>query len=173
MLWSKPLASGQRFQLVSTPRVYLHHESQPGEFFMASDSVIPTYSRWLIAKPLIEQFAPEEHEAFVALAYTIGGCLIWPGNLVGGKQTINGARGFNRRIADRLDLTLECVRRHYSGEQSPLSEVLARYSDFFALFEQLRRVHRVLPAPRPRHGGPHRSAVPPAIFELRGRRRAA
>jgi hypothetical protein len=50
-------------------------------------------------------------------------------------MTINGARGFLWRIADRMDLTLECIRRHYLGLSSPLGVVLARYSDFFALFE--------------------------------------
>ena len=61
--------------------------------------------------------------------------MIWPGNRVDGMMTINGARGFYRRVADRMDLTLECVRRHYLGQSSPLGSVLARYSEFFALFE--------------------------------------
>lgn len=39
------------------------------------------------------------------------------------------------RWADRFDLTLECIRRHYLGQRSPLGETLARYRDFFALFE--------------------------------------
>lgn len=50
-------------------------------------------------------------------------------------MTINGARGFHPRIADRFDLTLECVRRHYAAEASPLSGVLERYSYFFELFD--------------------------------------
>ena len=54
--------------------------------------------------------------------------------MIGGKQTINGARGFNSRIADRFDLTLECIRRHYLGQDSPLRETLARYCEFFSLF---------------------------------------
>jgi Family of unknown function (DUF6994) len=29
---------------------------------------------------------------------------------------------------------VECIRRHYSNERSPLSDTLARYADFFALF---------------------------------------
>ena len=37
-------------------------------------------------------------------------------------------------IADRMDLTLECIRRHYGGQSSPLSDTLERYADFFALF---------------------------------------
>ena len=37
-------------------------------------------------------------------------------------------------IRDRFDLTLECIRRHYFSERSPLSDVLARYEDFLCLF---------------------------------------
>jgi len=61
--------------------------------------------------------------------------LVWPANRVGGMMTINGARGLHPRIADRMDLTLECVRRYYLGQSSPLGDVLARYGDFFDLFE--------------------------------------
>jgi hypothetical protein len=53
-------------------------------------------------------------------------------------MTINGARGFHPRIKDRFDLTVECVRRHYLNDESPLSKVLARYGDFFRLFEDFR-----------------------------------
>src|SRR5271170_3379376 len=45
-LWSKSLPSGVAFELDdTTPRVYLHHQSALGEFFLSSDSVIPTFSR--------------------------------------------------------------------------------------------------------------------------------
>ena len=40
-----------------------------------------------------------------------------------------------QQIADPFDLTLECIRRHYLGETSPLAETLRRYEQFFALFE--------------------------------------
>ena len=68
------------------------------------------------------------------IGYTIGGMMLFPGNRVGGKMTINGARGFHPRIKDRFDLTVECIRRHYRDEPSPLSDTLARYADFFGLF---------------------------------------
>lgn len=45
-----------------------------------------------------------------------------------------GARGLHPRIADRFDLTLECFRRPYAGETSPLAAALARYAQFFHLF---------------------------------------
>jgi hypothetical protein len=37
-----------------------------------------------------------------------------------------------------MDLSLECVRRHYRHEGSPLAEALGRYAGFFALFEDFR-----------------------------------
>lgn len=60
--------------------------------------------------------------------------MVFPRNQIDGKWTINQARGFSRAIGDRFDLTLECIRRHYVGERSPLSDVLARYTFFFDLF---------------------------------------
>jgi hypothetical protein len=33
-----------------------------------------------------------------------------------------------------LDLTVECIGRHYRGEPSPLNDTLARYANFFGLF---------------------------------------
>lgn len=64
--------------------------------------------------------------------------MIFPANRIDGRQTINGARGFNRKIADRFDLTLECIRRHYLGQASPLALTLSRYDAFFALFGDFR-----------------------------------
>ena len=61
--------------------------------------------------------------------------MIFPGNRIDGKPTINGARGFTGQIADRFDLTSECIRRHYRDEASPLGGTLARCHDFFALFQ--------------------------------------
>ena len=135
-LWSKSLPNGAVFELDDrTPHAYLHHKSSLGEFFLASDSVIPTFTRWLKVAHIIGQIPEEDREAFHHIGYTIGGMMIFPSNKIDGKQTINGARGFNQKIADRLDLTLECVRRHYLGQGSPLGETLARYAEFFALFE--------------------------------------
>jgi len=59
-------------------------------------------------------------------------------DVVDGMLTINGARGFRRRIADRMDLTLECIRRYYLGDASPLTTTLARYADFFDLFDDFQ-----------------------------------
>lgn len=113
-LWSKSLPSGASFDLtVTTPRVYLHHRSRLGEFWLSSDSIIPTFTGHVAMTPITSKLSDEENEAFLAAAYTIGGMMIFPAQKVDGKLTINGARGFNRKIADRMDLTLECIRRHY------------------------------------------------------------
>jgi uncharacterized protein DUF6994 len=136
LLWSKPLPSGRPFDLDDTVRgVYLHHRSALGEFFLSSDTVMPSFTRWGSLKPITELFTEQENEAFRTIGYTIGGMMVFPGNQIDRKQTINIARGFNRRIADRLDLTLECIRRHYLGQRSPLGDTLARYGEFFALFQ--------------------------------------
>jgi uncharacterized protein DUF6994 len=75
-----------------------------------------------------------EHKAFNHIGYTIGGMVVFPGHQVDGKMTINQARGCRAKIKDRFDLTVECIRRHYLGESSPLADVLARYAGFFELF---------------------------------------
>ena len=50
------------------------------------------------------------------------------------RLTINGERGLNRRIVDRFDLTLECIRRYYLNIDNPLQQTLQRYEKFFQLF---------------------------------------
>ncbi|WP_202966044.1 DUF6994 family protein [Streptomonospora alba] len=133
-LWSKELPDGTRLDLADgRPGSYLDHESEKGRFWLTSDAVIPTFPHK--AGDIVAKLDDGEFEEFHSLGYTIGGMMIWPGNKIGNKQTINGARGFHPRIADRFDLTVECIRRHYAGQSSPLSDVLARYTDFFALFE--------------------------------------
>jgi hypothetical protein len=113
LLWSGPLPNGLSFDLsITTPGAYLYHRSQLGEFFLASDSVIHSYRQWKSTQVVIESIPSYELDEFQASSYTIGGMMVFPGNRVDGKLTINGARGFIRSIADRMDLTLECIRRH-------------------------------------------------------------
>ena len=115
-----------------------HHKSELGEFFLSSDTVIRTFRTTRKAARVISQIPESEREAFSRQGYTIGGMMIFPGNRVDGRQTINQRRGTHPRIEDRFDLTLECIRRYYRGESSPLWETLGRYSDFFDLFGDFR-----------------------------------
>ncbi|WCE38819.1 hypothetical protein PGC08_12460 [Brevibacterium sp. BDJS002] len=129
-LWSKQLPSGQMFTLASGENTYLQHESSLGRFVFSSDA-ITTRLRGRASK-VANTVPPESLPP--DLGYTIGSAIIFPGNRVDGASTINGARGFHPRISDRFDLTLECIRRHYHGEISPIGPTLNRYADFFALF---------------------------------------
>ncbi len=139
ILWSKPLPCGVIFALADTkPKVYLHHMSDIGKFNLASDTVIPSFKREKNIAHIIDQIPVNELDAFNSIGYTIGGMMIFPANRIGGKMTINGGRGFHPRIKDRFDLTVECIRRHYFGLTSPLSETLERYTDFFRLFKDFR-----------------------------------
>ena len=120
LLWSKPLPGGEPFTLTTdTRRVYLHHQSAVGEFSLSSDSVIHTYDTWPRVAAILSQVPVAEREEFHRLSYKIGGMMVFPGVLVDGKPTINGARGMHPRIRDRFDLTLECIRLHYLGEPEP------------------------------------------------------
>jgi hypothetical protein len=81
-------------------------------------------------------FIPESQwEQFDTVTYQMGGLMLFPGRQMDGKPSINQESGFNSQIADRLDLTAECIRLHYLGETSPMAEALIRYGDFFALFQ--------------------------------------
>jgi hypothetical protein len=82
---------------------------------------------------IMSQIDAQEIEEFKKIGYTIGGMLIFPANRVDGKSTINGARGMHPLIKDRIDLTLECIRRYYINENSPLSDTLGRYKPRFSI----------------------------------------
>jgi hypothetical protein len=132
-LWSKPLPSGAPFDLEDgRPGNYLIHRSDLGTFTLSSDASIATLRKR--ARAVVEQLGTDALEEFQAIGYTMGGMMLFPSNRVDGKMTLNGARGWHPRIADRLDLTLECIRRNYLEEWSPLSTTLTRYQNFFALF---------------------------------------
>ncbi|PKQ18266.1 MAG: hypothetical protein CVT68_04280 [Actinobacteria bacterium HGW-Actinobacteria-8] len=135
LLWSKPLPDATPFTLsTATKGRYLHHASARGEFTLTSDSVIHSYRTWSRMARIINQIPASELDEFQRLGYTIGGMMVFPGTRRPGAHTINGERGLNPAIADRMDLTLECIRLHYAGGASPMSRTLEAYGDFFALF---------------------------------------
>ena len=138
ILWSKPLPKGSRLDLdLDTPRL-LHHKSELGEFFLSSDQIGNTYTNVKKMSHLIEQIPTNEIEYFSSIRATIAGHIIFPAKKIDNKMTINGARGINHKIQDRFDLTLECIRLFYLKENSPLSDPLERYSQFFHLFDDFR-----------------------------------
>lgn len=139
MLWSKLLPVGNVFDLSDEyPGAYLHHYSSLGEFFLSSDSIGHTYRYVKAMAPIVGRISDGELEDFFAICSTIGAYTVFPSNRFGRKPTINGARGLHPSIKDRFDLSLECIRCHYLGIESPLGGTLARYADFFSLFGSFR-----------------------------------
>ncbi len=134
-LWSKSLPSGDTFELTEQKNgVYLHHNSKLGEYFLGSDAITHSYKNHKRKKWFTEQIPDEVVELFDT-GSTIGAFTLFPNNRVDGQHTINQARGINSLIDDRFDLTLECIRRFYLGQESPLYDTLLRYNNFFDLFE--------------------------------------
>ena len=136
LLWSKPLPNGEFLEL--TPRKGLAYLSWRDMFF-GSDSILASF-RYRDYRDIIN--AVTHHlpdykafmENFLHRAYTIGGMIIFPKH----SGSMNQRRGTNRQIRDRWDLTMECIRRFYNGEASPLSDVMEQDRNFYALFNDFK-----------------------------------
>jgi len=138
-LWSKKLPNGQMFELSDTePNNYLFHKSKLGKFSMSSDGIGVSFINRKDMNEIVSQISEKRKEEILSIVYSLGGFIIFPSNkiMINGKKrlTINGERGWNRRIVDRFDLTLECIKRFYQNDKSPLTETLNRYKSFFELF---------------------------------------
>lgn len=135
-LWNKSLPDGSLFTLTDgRPKGYLDHRSILGDFELSSDAFSNTYIGAPKMDPIRSLVQSNDMRNFYSLCCTIGAYIVFPRKMIDRKQNINQARGCHPKIRDRTDLTLECIRRHYVGQNSPLSAVLERYSDFFALFQ--------------------------------------
>ena len=135
ILWSKPLPCGDLFNLRDDAGgYYLLHRTLLGDFSLGSDAITHSYKNHSNKKWLTTQIPKEVQELFDH-GSTIGAYIVFPNRRVDGKHTINQARGILRLIDDRFDLTLECIRRYYADETSPLAETFTRYASFFRLFE--------------------------------------
>ena len=134
-LWSKPLPNGQTFELTNNKSgIYLYHNSGLGEYILGSDAITHSYKNHTRKKWLTTQIQDDVNELFDT-GSTIGAYTLFPNNRVDGKHSINQARGINSLIDDRFDLTLECIRLFYLGQDSPLFDTLVRYKNFFDLFD--------------------------------------
>ena len=130
-LWSKHLPNGGMLSLTTANCSYLRY----GDMYFGSDSITASF-RYKRNEELLSRVAQKVSpfsdyiEDYLHKAYTIGGEIIFPKH----RGSINQSRGCSRRICDRWDLTLECIRRHYAGEQSPLTDTLLKDKGFFDLF---------------------------------------
>jgi hypothetical protein len=134
-LWSKQLPIGERLEVEEINSALIYRFNMQTLKF-GSDSISNSYIGTKKIAHLIGQITQTEFEEFRDKGSTIGGYLIFPSEREGGKMTINGARGFNTKIADRFDLTLECIRLHYQRLEHPLEETFTSPINkfFFSLF---------------------------------------
>ena len=137
MLWQKPLRNNKLFDLTFSEKNRLTHSSDLGVFELSSDTIGHTYRKWKRMAHIIKQIPNSDIDSFLKTCRTMGGYIVFPANKING-NTINQERGTNTKIRDRWDLTVECIRRHYVGGESPLSDTLVRYSDFFSLFSNFK-----------------------------------
>ena len=134
-LWSKLLPSGEKFFLSDNNRAtYLTYEQGERIFYLSSDSISNSYRNHKRMHGIVKEI-DDLAAKFQDIGNTIGGYIIFPSKSAEGGMSINQERGVNHNIADRFDLTLECIRLHYLNQPSPLQAVLRRNADFFELFE--------------------------------------
>jgi hypothetical protein len=136
-LWNKTLPCGKWFDLKiigdNYGRLLLKNHLCD---YLSSDRMCPHFDGKYNGK-FDGWLSDVEREELQYKVRTIGGHIIFPARKKNG-FTINQARGVSRIICDRFDLTLECIRRFYQNEQSPLYDTLTRYKDFFDLFINFR-----------------------------------
>lgn len=134
-LWSKQLPNGEQLELEEIRSTLVYRFNMQTLKF-GSDSISNSYIGTKKIAHLIGEVTHSEFEEFRNEGSTIGGYLIFPSERKEGKMTINGARGFNRKIVDRFDLTLECIRLHYQRLENPLENTFSSPINnfFFSLF---------------------------------------
>jgi len=132
LLWSKPLPNGEVMELkTGSGPYYLTWK----DFRFGSDSIIVSfrYRQYQYMIDQVKQRVPDYkqyYEELLRRAYTIGGTIIFPKHV----SSMNQNKGTNKLISDRWDLTLECIRRYYRGEESPLYNTIQRDHAFYELF---------------------------------------
>ena len=135
VLWSKHLPNGEDMILIPKTDYANNLILTWKNFRFSSDSIIVSL-RYKKYEDIIKQVMScvdnykMFYENFIRASYTIGGMIIFPKH----QQSINQCRGTNAFISDRWDLTLECIRRYYIGEYSPLYDALKRDKEFLDLF---------------------------------------
>ena len=138
-LWSKTLPNGDLFNLSDNETGnYLYYRTNFVELNLTSDCITHSYRDVARMQSVVRQVPENEMESFFNSLYSIGGYTLFPGGVRKGFQTINQARGCHPRIVDRIDLTLECVKRFYENQDNPLQKTFEGYKDFFGLFETFK-----------------------------------
>lgn len=146
-LWSRPLPNGHSWSFAPVRGWYLKNEeplaSEPSEWSIGSDNFATTHTN---AMPDMAAAIPGYESRHLHEFCTIGGYIVFPNGLAQTRATdvkprrlnINQAKGWEKRIFDRFDLTLEAIRLYFSGittrDANPIGDVLDAYGWFFDAF---------------------------------------
>lgn len=134
LLWSKELPKGEMMELKQGKWADYDYLTWK-DFRFGSDSII-VEMKYERNKAIVDQVFDQVkdykayYEHLIRRPYTIGGMVIFPKH----PNSINQRKGMSKVIADRWDLTMECIRRYYIGEKSPLYSILLKDKAFFDLF---------------------------------------
>lgn len=134
LLWSKMLPNGEVMKLEDgKSSFYLGWKNH----YFGSDSIIVSfrYKRRAEFMKKLRNYLPDYKgfvESYLKSASSIGSYILFPSFGCG----MNQSRGTSKTVCDRWDLTLECIRRYYAGEWSPLEKCMnePRNRWFFDLF---------------------------------------
>ena len=153
-LWSNRKLNGKPFTLSDGDENGLIYSNGELEIVFTPDSITNSFKdshrktkiNGKTESELIAEFRKEDSEIDALLNkyeneedYKIGTSIIFPiainGNSI--RWTLNIARGILYKIHDRIDLTLECIRRHYQepNTYNPLRSSIDRNLEFFNLFD--------------------------------------
>jgi hypothetical protein len=146
LLWSKPPRRGEVLVLSAHKwSDYLKVVSTPDGWTVGSDNFATAHANAL--RPFAEGldgFA----DGHLCEFCTVGGYIVFPNQLAqqlptsinstARRWSVNQARGMERQISDRFDLTLEAIRLFYDGtlhrSENPIGDVLEAYGWWFDLF---------------------------------------
>lgn len=142
LLWNgKLLPNGAKFELLeaSNTKDYLCLK-QDNRLKFGADSIINLYTHhnnnkinMILTKLRENKNYQKLDNNYIHQSYTIGGSIIFPKH----KQSINTVRGNIHELADRIDLTLECIRIWYKdkNKETPLKDIINSDAWFFHKFE--------------------------------------
>jgi hypothetical protein len=135
---SKPLPDGRNLKFEADRSGYLRIVSLPERRTLGSDDFATTHAD---ALPTLARALNDFSHGHLCAFCAIGGYTVFPNGLAQQlpvrvnsgvrRWTVNQARGMDRRIADRFDLTFEAIRLFYAGivdlARNPLGDVLEAY----------------------------------------------
>ena len=149
LLVSRPLPNGDQWTFEPVRGWYLKNlepsENEPDEWSLGSDNFATTHTNSL---PDFAAAIPGYANGHVHEFCTIGGYIVFPNGLAhtrpttqrARRWTLNQARGCDRQVSDRFDLTLEAIRLYFAGitvrAENPLGDVMDAYGWFFDCFGQ-------------------------------------